>query len=116
MRCPKCEGTLKPLVIDGVEVDRCGSCAGIWFDKRELVEVLPREGARELETGQDTDDLNQKRAQCPKDGARLMRVNSARNNTVTLDTCRVCQGVWLDAGEFKALREGRAGTPFMDLI
>ncbi|MBL4845452.1 MAG: zf-TFIIB domain-containing protein [Planctomycetes bacterium] len=116
MRCPKCEGSLKSLQVDGTEVDRCDACSGIWFDKRELVDVLPGAAAANLETGQDTEGHDQKRGKCPKDGTRLMRVNSARNHTVTLDTCRVCQGIWLDAGEFETLREASPTTPFIDLI
>lgn len=116
MQCPKCEGTLAPLVIDGVEVDRCGSCQGIWFDKRELADTLPKEAAVKVLDGKDTQGFDQKRGQCPKDKTALMRVNSARNHKVTLDTCTVCQGIWLDGGEFAALREGGGGIPFLDLL
>lgn len=116
MRCPKCEGALAPLLIDGVEVDRCGSCSGVWFDKRELSEVLPRPEAKSLLGGEDSQDLDHKRAKCPRDGSPLLRVHSLRNQAVTLDTCSVCQGIWLDGGEFDALRAGGGAAPFFDLL
>ena len=117
MRCPKCEGALAPLVVDGVEVDRCGACRGVWFDKRELSEVLPRPAAKSLlGGGEDPQALDQKRAKCPRDGSPLLRVHSLRNQSVTLDTCSVCQGIWLDGGEFEALRAGGGAAAFVDLL
>lgn len=116
MDCPKCAGVLTPLVIDGVEVDRCPDCRGVWFDKRELNEALPRVEAAPLLAGDDPAGLDHKRARCPRDQAPLLRVHSARNRDVTLDTCSVCQGIWLDGGEFAALKAGGAGAPFFDLL
>ena len=39
MNCPKCESEKHPMEVikqGGVEVDRCYSCKGIWFDEFEL--------------------------------------------------------------------------------
>jgi len=38
--CPRCQRGLAPKVIYGVEVDQCGHCGGIFFDRRELPAVL----------------------------------------------------------------------------
>ena len=41
MDCPKCDGAqLEAIEVDEVEVDRCGACAGIWFDPSELGRLL----------------------------------------------------------------------------
>src|SRR5687767_2681433 len=32
VECPKCSGTLQPVVQDNIEVDRCVQCGGLWFD------------------------------------------------------------------------------------
>ena len=35
--CPRCEGpTLVEIVLEGVAVDRCRRCQGIWLDAGEL--------------------------------------------------------------------------------
>lgn len=37
--CPSCAAGMKGLVLNGVEVDLCESCHGIWLDKGELEKV-----------------------------------------------------------------------------
>ena len=32
MKCPKCDGTLIIEEYEGVEVDKCDSCSGVWLD------------------------------------------------------------------------------------
>jgi transposase len=43
MRCPKCGMALETLTSQGVEIDRCRSCAGSWLDKGELEQLARRE-------------------------------------------------------------------------
>ena len=43
---------------------------------------------------------------CPRDGSRLLRVVSAHNRAIILDTCPTCQGLWLDGGELAGLMAG----------
>src|SRR5882724_2505062 len=34
--CPKCGAPLAERKIDGVSVDECGSCGGVWLDRGEI--------------------------------------------------------------------------------
>jgi uncharacterized protein len=43
MRCPKCGGQLKTESQQGVEVDRCPDCLGVWFDAGEAESLLRAE-------------------------------------------------------------------------
>jgi uncharacterized protein len=36
MRCPKCGMELREIDYKGINVDRCFSCHGIWFDMGEI--------------------------------------------------------------------------------
>jgi len=36
MQCPKCSGEMELVSYDQVEVDRCTSCGGLWFQPEEL--------------------------------------------------------------------------------
>jgi uncharacterized protein len=43
MKCPRCDGTLKPESFEGVEIDTCDKCGGVWLDSGELEQVTKRE-------------------------------------------------------------------------
>jgi Zn-finger nucleic acid-binding protein len=49
MRCPRCEAAvLDERERDGVVVDACPSCRGIWLDRGELEKLIAR-AARDLD-------------------------------------------------------------------
>ena len=39
MRCPKCGHEMREEELDGVKVDRCSFCEGLYFDAGELEQV-----------------------------------------------------------------------------
>lgn len=101
MKCPKCStDTLDPFgMIEGVNVDFCGSCKGIWFDQGELafytetpVDIPKLDQA--LAAGRDTGAL------CPRCAARnLLEVRYRPGADLLLDVCPSCRGVFVDRGE-----------------
>ena len=110
MRCLKCETeSLDEVLIEGVAVDRCPLCHGIWFDAQELGDLLSEE-ARQVSTlrrGGENEQADSKRGKCPRDGAKLLRVYSSIDRSVILDACADCHGIWLDGGEFDKLFAAR---------
>ena len=36
IHCPKCEGSLKEINYEGVQIGRCENCNGVWLDAGEL--------------------------------------------------------------------------------
>lgn len=40
MRCPKCGHEMKEQNLDGIEIDKCGTCEGIFFDRGELEDLF----------------------------------------------------------------------------
>jgi len=42
MLCPRCGGSLKESKVDGVSIDTCQKCAGVWLDSGELNQLLRR--------------------------------------------------------------------------
>ncbi|HEX8883262.1 MAG TPA: zf-TFIIB domain-containing protein [Noviherbaspirillum sp.] len=43
MRCPACgAATLTPQYREGVEIDWCARCRGVWLDRGELDKLLDR--------------------------------------------------------------------------
>lgn len=42
MKCPNCEETLVMTERQGVEIDYCPKCRGVWLDKGELDKIIER--------------------------------------------------------------------------
>lgn len=40
MKCPKCQETLLMVERNGIEIDYCPSCRGVWLDRGELDKML----------------------------------------------------------------------------
>lgn len=45
MRCPTDETTLVMSERNGVEIDYCPECRGVWLDRGELDKIIDRAGA-----------------------------------------------------------------------
>lgn len=45
MKCPNCEETLVMTERQGVEIDYCPKCRGIWLDRGELDKIIERSAA-----------------------------------------------------------------------
>ncbi len=137
MDCPKCVGKLQKTTVtsftapehpevggragkQGLEVDRCFSCGGIWFDHGELERYLkarltildsPAVG------GELDQHLDAKEAHCPRCSHAMRKAPAPRSQDVTMDMCGGCGGVWLDSTEVDRLE--RASTTlegFMEFL
>jgi len=59
MKCPKCNQFLVMSERQGVEIDYCPECRGVWLDRGELDKILERSGggaSRRAEDAGDDDD------------------------------------------------------------
>lgn len=53
--CPVCRAPFREVLMDGVLVDICTRCSGVWLDRGELERLLrsrPGEGADKTRTAQ----------------------------------------------------------------
>ncbi len=106
MKCPVCAGNLQTRRVknQGLDIDQCESCRGIWFDSNELKSVLGHlastheripKGARK-----------RKDAECPRCQQPLLE-HSYPGTSVKVHSCATCAGVWLDNTELSAIRSAR---------
>jgi len=64
MNCPRCLSSMAELDRDGITLDRCERCRGIWLDRGELEKLLagvpersrPDRGRRDDDDDDDDDD------------------------------------------------------------
>ena len=108
MTCPKCGVELRAGLIEEVEVDECPRCNGIWFDRDELRkaknEVDPDLTWMDFELWkhQDRFKVATKETDCPRCGVGMVSVDYD-DTKVEIDHCLLCEGVWLDGGEFQKI-------------
>ena len=48
MKCPVCSTELRMMERQGVEIDYCPNCRGVWLDRGELDKVIERSAASEM--------------------------------------------------------------------
>lgn len=106
MNCPKCKAEIHEMKFEGVEVDFCSSCRGIWFDEDEMAFTL------ELPVDMPRIEEVKKTAKktvfdCPRCGEKLEEMKFIQSNDLLVDRCPGCGGIWLDRGEFPKI-EGLA--------
>lgn len=107
MNCPRCQSqALRMEQTPEVTIDRCPGCHGMWLDELEL-EQLVEQSPRTLLA----DDarfapavVNDEPLKCPRcQSVPLIKLNSRLRPGTVVDSCQVCFGVWLDAGELSRL-------------
>ncbi len=108
MECPVDNEQLEKVLFHNVEADFCPKCLGIWFDKDEL--RLAKDNKDKNLNWLDVDlwrdkskfKISPSQKYCPVCRAGLVEVGYDKSKT-KVDFCKMCQGVWLDRGEFKQI-------------
>lgn len=112
MDCPRCKLSLRENDYEGVKVEMCDTCWGIWLDKGELQEVIDARGMdfSEKERRQFTDLRggsgargSTEPAACPRCGQVMEPVHCDLAIHLVVDRCPD-HGMWLDTGEIKAVQ------------
>src|SRR5687768_3614584 len=108
-KCPNCATPLKRKDFDGLVLDTCPTCAGVFFDEGELADLRGR-GEHMMAT---VDDEIQPEAagsvapasekSCPGCGAKMGQFRYLYSSPVILDSCDQCGGVWIENGELKQM-------------
>ena len=102
MICPRCRS--EPIVVEteGVELDWCPSCGGVWFDAGEIEVLLACERPIEAVLGPAPAGAPEPKLRCPRCSRTLDKVGLGE---VVLDSCPDNHGIWFDAGELTSLAD-----------
>lgn len=104
LRCPVCAKVdMAVLELDGVEIDYCFDCGGIWLDAGELELLMGSSEKKDeiLSSFQDVDKIcKEKKRPCPICKKSMKKVIiKTENGEVLIDECVERHGVWFDKGE-----------------
>jgi Zn-finger nucleic acid-binding protein len=97
---------MEAVDFEGIQVDRCTSCKGIWFDVGETEWLRDSNAAAAIDTGdprtgRETNEIV--RYRCPRCDGGMMRMVDPRRDDIWYEECTSCRGVFFDAGEFSEL-------------
>ncbi|MEL6739199.1 MAG: zf-TFIIB domain-containing protein [Planctomycetota bacterium] len=120
-RCPRDGAEMRKIDVEGIVIDRCETCGGIWLDLGELHRLLSLHDAQtrlaQLDPAHDpvhdyvpptAEALAASRApadrgRCPREGQHLTGVRDPQQPHVEYDLCTHCGGTFYDAGELRDL-------------
>ena len=119
MRCPKCRSDMEQVMVGDVEVDRCSSCHGLWFDDGELNKLRTREAAAALDIGDIKTGKEQNKIEhyrCPRCAGPMNRLVDPEQTHIWFEQCGSCRGSFFDAGELTDLATVSASDFFKRFV
>lgn len=119
MKCPKCHKPMESVEYQGVEVDRCTGCHGIWFDLREADQLRVRPGSETIDTGDRAvgREMNAVgKVECPRCHTPMVRMVDNRQSHLWYEACTLCNGMFFDAGEFTDFKKETVMDRIRDLM
>jgi len=101
---------MEQVGLDGILLDRCPVCGGIWFDLGELRDVLelahsPRKSdLLRADRARGHDEMHERvPCKCPRDTTPMTVVHDPVQPHIAMDLCPHCGGIFLDGGELADL-------------
>ena len=119
MKCPKCLNEMQKITYEDIEVDRCTNCKGLWFDILEKDDLLKVKGSEVIDTGDADAGKEYNRIDhydCPNCNVEMIRMVDNKQPHIWFESCPQCYGMFLDAGEFRDLKEHTIVDWFRDLF
>ncbi len=114
MLCPVCREPMVIVEFQGIELDACPECQGLWFDAQELGQLFELAGVPDQYSDLESQLARLARAKarrrCPRCRGRLVAVSApATGGALILDQCPRGDGLWFDRGELDTLLRALLG-------
>jgi Zn-finger nucleic acid-binding protein len=110
---------METVLYENVEIDRCTTCQGIWFDRNEQEQLRKKAGSETIDTGSQERGEQFDTVQdivCPRDGAMMRHIVVANQRHIGYEKCPRCGGVFFDAGEFRDFKTVTLGELIKSLF
>ena len=102
--CPICSNSMLVLEFDGIDIDWCERCRGLWFDVGELELLLKRHGSGADPVWSERSEVDHiEGGKCPRCRSRLRDFDPGDSPGPTISTCPMGHGVWCPSGAISGL-------------
>lgn len=114
--CPQCGEPLIALELEGIEIDHCVRCGGVWLDRGELQLIVRAAGlppgSRNFNALDSAAGVEHRERRCPRCDRPLESiVVPLSGGNLRIERCRTGEGFWLDRGELPALLNSSESKP-----
>ncbi len=128
MHCLQDETICRTKMLDGIEVDFCPLCQGVWIEQSEVKRLVNKllvpkytdtdELINEFEVAESKGVLPkdfwiEDKLECPH-GHGNMGKHYFGGSHIGVDQCQTCKGFWLNGGELKAIAKQVEPNPKID--
>ncbi len=114
-QCPVDDFTLKPELYEGVPIDRCPHCRGVWLDHGELEAIQSTQDSDFRDVPLSVMDKvtaasamakakTEKALTCVTCDTALVKREYSFSSQIMIDNCPKGHGMWLDASELELLQ------------
>ena len=107
-KCPRCQSLLVEKEVEGVKIDQCSSCFGIFLDENELSKIKENpDSLKKIDTAVSGADCSRAAAGgekpliCIRCKAEMEKVNFSYTSGIFIDYCPLCRSIWLDDSELE---------------
>lgn len=107
LQCPKCQHGMEEVTHEGIVIDRCTHCHGLWFDEDEAHHLRKLEDSHVLDIGDAEKGARwDSRADidCPRCGKSMHKTGDPKQKHIWYEICHE-HGMFMDAGEFTDLKD-----------
>lgn len=106
MKCPSCKDkNLVPNYTEqGVEIDYCPDCRGVWLDKGEIFYFTQKPSELQKELDEAIKLWKPSEKICPRTGKNMDEITLPKGQVI-LDYSPHSRGIWFDGGELEKLTE-----------
>jgi membrane associated rhomboid family serine protease/Zn-finger nucleic acid-binding protein len=110
-RCARCRSRLlEPLRDHGAQIDACVSCGGLWFDPGELANAIRAHDPEGIQTERVFESLGKRGGEtnsvCPRCRVNLVECSLSEHNSLPVEVCETCRGIWLEQGKLAHAQAG----------
>lgn len=118
LKCPKCQQGMEEITHEGITIDRCTNCHGMWFDEDEAHHLKQIKDSDVLDVGDKHEGAkwdSRSDIDCPRCGKRMEKTADSKQKHIWYEICHE-HGMFMDAGEFEDFKHESLLDVFRALI